>query len=356
MSNSVFNSEWATLTHAVRKITPDPFFFGAALGKKGAITSPTTTCEFDVVSGRRDLAPMGHPGDPATRVDYSEGFSTYTVTPPQIFLEDPIRANVLGALRLPGYSPYLTGAGAQTELSDAFLEHVMIKQRNMMKAIERRKEWLWAQAATTGAISYTNQYGRKFSIDYGVSADTNIFTSTGKWAGSDAIDPIFHLRELRRTYVEQNGFLPTVIVLGKEAADAFRNNAHVIGWLKSAGVQLLQLNMAQTDTLVTPIANIPGIGTIVEHVGTYPADNTGTLTAYMPSKKVLLTSPDVWQMHYGAIHDFDIDPNYPLLQSELFSKMKISQDGKSRSLFVETHPLPVLEISTGIMVVQVLED
>ena len=354
MSNSVFNSEWATLTHLVRKATPDPFFFGATLGKKGAITSPTTTCEFDVVSGRRDLAPMGHPGDPATRVDYSEGFETFTVTPPQIFLEDPIKANVLGALRLPGTSPYLTGSGAQTELSDAFLEHVLIKQRNMMKAIERRKEWLWAQAATTGKIAYTGSNGRKFSIDYGVSTSTNIFTSTGKWDGDDQIDPIFHLRELCRTYVEQNGFLPSVIVLGKDAADAFRVNKHVAGWLKSAGAQLLQLNMGQNDNLVTPVANIPGIGTIVEHIGTYPADNTGTLTPYMPTKAVLLTSPDVWQMHYGAIHDFDINPEYPLLQSEYFSKMKIAHDGKSKSLFVETHPLPVLEINTGIMVVTVL--
>lgn len=353
MGNSVFNSEWNTLTHVVREIQVDPFYFGGKLGVKGAITSPTTSCEFDVVHGRRDLAPMGFPGDPPTRVDYSESFETKTATPPQIFLEDPIRANVLAAMRVPGRSPYLTGSGHQSDLSEAFLMHVAIKQRNMLDAIERRKEWLWAQVATTGAIDYTDSNGRRFKVDFGVP-ETNIFASTDKWDGAEQADPIFQLRELRRAYLEQNGMLPSVMLLGSAAADAFRANKFVQGWMKSAGVQLLQLNMGQNENLVTPVANIPGMGTVWEHAGTYPADNTGVATPYMPENALLLTCPDVFQMHYGAIHDFDIDPDYPLLQAERFSKMKVSHDGKSKSVFVESHPLPVLEISTGIMVVTVV--
>lgn len=353
MANSVFNSEWSTLTHVVREIKIDPFYFGGKLGKKGAITSPTTSCEFDVVHGRRDLAPMGFPGDPPTRVDYSESFETKTVTPPQIFLEDPIRANVLASMRLPGQSPYLTGSGTQSDLSEAFLEHVAIKQKNMLTAIERRKEWLWAKVATTGVIEYTGANGRCFKVDFGVP-ETNIFTSTDKWDGTDQVDPIFQIRELRRTYLEQNGMLPSVMLLGRSAADAFRANRHVQAWMKSAGAQLLQMNMGQNESLVTPVANIPGVGEIWEHVGSYPADNTGAATPYMPEDAILLTSPEVFQMHYGAIHDFDVNPDYPLLQAERFSKMKISHDGKSKSVFVESHPLPVLEISTGIMVVTVV--
>ena len=168
MSSSAYNTEWKTLTHAVQQIVPDPMYFQQRLGGKPAITSPTTTSEFDVVRGRRDLAPMGFPGDPATRVDYSESFETFSVTPPQIFLEDPVKANVLAAMRMPGQSPYLTGSGPQGDLSPAFMRHVAIKQRNMVNAIARRKEWMWAMVATTGKIDYTDANGRRFKIDFGV--------------------------------------------------------------------------------------------------------------------------------------------------------------------------------------------
>ncbi|GEM_PF-2264398 len=351
-TNSAYNTEWQTLTHVVQELVIEPSYFGKRLGVKGAITSPTTSCQFDVVHGRRDLAPMGFPGDPATRVDYSEKFETKTATPPQIFLEDPIRANVLASMRIPGRSPLLTGSGNQGMLSEAFLRHVAIKQRNLLKAIERREEWLWAQVATTGKIDYVGNDGRRFQIDFGVP-ETNIFTSTEKWDGAEPVDPLFHLRELRDLYLEQNGMLPTVQVLGKKAAAAFRKNKYVQGWMKSAGVQLLQLNMGQSETLVTPVATIPDMGLLVEHAGKYPADNTGVATPYVPEGAIVLTTPEVFQLHYGAIHDFDIDPDYPLLQASRFSKMKISHDGKSKSLFVESHPLPVLEIDTGIMVVTV---
>ena len=353
MSNSAYNTEWKTLTHAVQQITPDPMYFQQRLGGKPAITSPTTTSEFDVVRGRRDLAPMGFPGDPATRVDYSESFETFSVTPPQIFLEDPVKANVLAAMRMPGQSPYLTGSGPQGDLSPAFMRHVAIKQRNMVNAIARRKEWMWAMVATTGKIDYTDANGRRFKIDFGVP-DTNIFASTTKWDGDAPGDPIFMMREWIRTYVEQNGVLPTEIVFGQEAADAFRNNKHVQAWMKSAGAQLLQLNMGQSDTLVTPVANIPGIGTPVEHSGKYPGENGAPAKFYVPPKSIVLTNPTMFQMHFGAIHDFDVDPNYPLLQGEMFSKMKISHDGKQKSIFVESHPLPVLEQDTGIMVIEVV--
>ena len=39
--------------------------------------------------------------------------------------------------------------------------------------------------------------------------------------------------------------------------------------------------------------------------------------------------------------------------AEYFSKMKDSRDGKAKSLFVESHPLPVAEYDTAAFVVTV---
>jgi hypothetical protein len=146
--------------------------------------------------------------------------------------------------------------------------------------------------------------------------------------------------------------VPTVFVLGTDAADAFRNNAKVQGWLKSAGAMLLQAQMGASADLVIPIANIPGIGQIVEYAATYPADSTGTATPYIGAKTICITNPALWQLHYGAVVDFDLGEN-PVAMVRRYSKIKTATDGKSKDLFVEAHPLPVLEKSTGILVVTV---
>jgi len=342
----------ATLTHAVNKIIPENLYLTKVLGRKAPITAPTEAVIFDVKEGRRDLAPVGHPGDPATRVDLANTFKTYTVTPPQIFLEDPIRASSVAALRMAGQSPITVGSGDASGVTAAFNEYVAEKQKNMSDAIYRRIEWMFAQVLTTGGISYTAANGRKFSIDYGVP-DTNSFTASAKWdATSSAPDPILQLRQWQRTFAELNGMNPTVMICGQAAADAFRANSDTKNWMKSAGVQILQTNMGVNEDMVTPVAVIPGLGTLVEYSGKYPRDADGVSTFYIGTNDLVLTHPDLWQLHFGAIYDFDLGDN-PVAMVPRYSKIKESHDGKTKSLFVESHPLPVLEINTGIMVVTV---
>lgn len=342
----------ATLTHAVNKIIPETLYLTKTLGRKGAIVAPTETVMFDVKEGRRDLAPMGHPGDPATRVDLADTFKTYVVTPPQIFLEDPIKAADVASLRMAGQSPLTVGSGDASGVTAAFNEYVASKQKNMSDSIYRRIEWMFAQVATTGALSYTAANGRKVTIDFDVP-ESNIFSASAKWdASSDAADPILQLRQLQRTFAEMNGMIPTVMICGQAAADAFRMNSDTKGWMKSAGVQLMQVNMSTNSDMVTPVAQIPGIGQLVEYSGKYPRDADGVSTFYIGTNDLVLTHPDLWQLHFGAIYDFDLGDN-PIAMVERYSKIKEAHDGKTKSLFVESHPLPVLEINTGIMVVTV---
>lgn len=339
-----------TLTHAVERIKPEALYLSRTLGTKAPIMAATEQALFDVVVGRYDLAPMGNPGDPAAIVNYSDGVKTYTVTPPQIFLRDPVKASDVASFRMAGQSPLIVGGGNADPVLAALDDFIARKQKNLVKAIERREEWLWSQVLTTGKIAYTNpETKRAIALDFGVPSD-NIFSANPLW--SSTADPIMDLQTWVRLYAKLNGVVPTNIIMGSEAADAFRNNAKVQGWLKSAGIQLLQIQMGVSPDLVFPIANIPGIGQLVEYAATYPADGTGTATPFIPAKAIVLTNPVVWQMHYGAVVDFDLGAN-PVAMVRRYSKLKTASDGKSKDLFVESHPLPVLEQSTGILVVTV---
>ncbi len=342
----------ATLTHAVNLIKPENRFLTKVLMPGRSITSATESVMFDVERERRDLAPMGHNGDPATKVNMDTSITTMTVTPPQILLNDPIHASEVGAIRLAGQSPVTIGSGQSGPVVSALNVKIAQKQKRMVDAVSRRIEWMFSQVASTGVIDYTSPNGRRFTIDFGVPSG-NLFDLTEKWdASSGAGDPLVQLPQLMRTFADQNGMNPSVFVMGTAAADAFRANPHVKAWLKSAGIQLLQINEGNSADLVTPVATIPGVGTLVEYSATYPSDTTGAPVPYIPTDRLVLTHPSLWQMHYGAIVDFDLGDN-PVLMAERFSKIKVSPDGKTRDLYVESHPLPVIVSDTSIMVVKV---
>jgi len=338
------------LTEAVNHIIPETFFLTKTLDTGAPYLPGTESLMFDVVTHRRDLAPMGHNGDPAVRVDYGGGFKTYTVTPPQIYLEDQVLASAVAARRMAGQSPVTIGLGGVDAVTTAINTHIAELQQNMVDAIARRIEWLWAQAATTGKIEYTDSAGRAFVVDYGVP-ESAIFTASAKWdASSSPGDPILQLQQWQRAYAKVNGVKPTVFILGESAADAFRGSKAVEGWLKSAGAQLLQIQVGANEDLVTTVASIPGVGTLVEYGGVYPSG--GATQPFIPADKLLMTHPKFWRMGYGAIFDFDLGAA-PVGARAWFSKMKDSADGKSKRLYVESHPLPILQRDTGIMVVKV---
>lgn len=341
-----------TLTHAINKIMPENLYLTGILDKKAPIFSPTESVMFDVVEGRRDLAPMGHPGDPAIRVDMGQTFKTYTVTPPQIFMEDPIKAADVAGRRMAGQSPLTVGTGIANPVIAAFNQYVAQKQKNMTDSIARRIEWMWAQLLTTGKIAYTGPNGRRFTVDCGLDTTNCVFDASVRWNGSTQSDPLLQLQQWRRLYAQMNGFNPSVMIMGTGAADAFRANTAVKAWLRSPAIQYMQMNIGNNSDLVTPVAYVPGVGQLVEHSAVIPVDGSAP-AASIPGNVLIMTSPEVFQMHYGAIYDFDL-PGNPLAMVPRFSKMKDAHDGKTKSLFVESHPLPVLVYDQGIMVINVL--
>ena len=335
-----------TLTEAVNLIKVDePLVLTSRLGKN-IYRSADEVCVFEVEEGSYNLAPMGYPNDPANEINISRKRKHYSVTPPQMFLKDRITASEINQLRLAGQNPiHMT----VQDKGSAFDARIAIKQLGLRRLIERRTEWLFAQALN-GKIEYKTDDGREFSHDYNFPTSTN-----GQFAAADYWDkagnPLHQLRQLAKTFRTLNNQLrPDLIIMGGKAGDAFMNNEHIEAWLKSPGVQLFLSQNPLDRGEAQPLGILEG-AEVFEYSSTYD-DGKGKTQPYIKDNYVYLTNSTLWRLFYGAINDFSAG-NPPLVTREFFSKMVYTPDGKALDIYVESHPLPVIVSNLAVVKAQV---
>lgn len=324
-----------TLTESVKLMKgTEPLLLTERLGKN-VVNSLDETCVFEVEEGHYHLAPMGYSGDPAHNVNIARSVKPYALTPPQIFLRDKITASDVNKARMAAQNPINMSA---QDKEAAYNKLVGDKQQGLNRLIDRRIEWFFAQTLR-GKVSYTSETGRTFEHDFKLPAAVNI--NNEFWnKPADPGNPIHQLRHLAKHFKRINNQLsPDLILLGGAAGDAFMNNPHVEGWLKSPGVQIFQSRTDLAKGEAVPIGVLQG-SELFEYSSTYE-DNKGKAVPYIEDDYVYMTNSSLWRLYYGAINDFDAG-NPPLVLGSRFSKMKVSEDGKVLNIFVESHPLPVV--------------
>ena len=334
-----------TLTTAITNIKlNEPLVLKSRLGKQ-VQRMYDEACVFEVEEGNYSLAPIGFPNDPANNVNISRKRKRYSVVPPQIFLRDRITASEITRIRTASQNPINMTA---QDKNSAFYELVNVKQTGLRRLIDRRIEWFFAQALK-GKIDYTSEEGRQFTHDYNLPKAA-VIASTDTWDKSG--NPIHQLRDLAKTFKKLNNQLaPDLIIMGGAAGDAFMNNEHVEGWMKSPGVQLFENKTELAKGEATPIGILQG-AELFEYSATYD-DARGNAVPYLDDNYVYMTNSSLWRLFYGAISDFDAG-NPPLVARDLFSKSKITEDGKAMDLFVESHPLPVIVSNFGVVKAKVV--
>ena len=334
-----------TLSTAIENIkTDEPLILKSRLGKN-VQTMYDDACVFEVEEGSYNLAPVGFPNDPPSLVNISRKRKRYSVVPPQIYLRDRITASEINKIRLASQNPINM---SRQDKATAYDRTVAIKQTGLRRLIDRRVEWFFAQALN-GKIDYTSEEGRPFLFDYNLPEATKL-TASDTWDKDG--NPIHQLRQLAKSFKALNNQLaPDLIIMGGRAGDAFMNNAHVEGWMKSPGVQLFQNKTELAKGEAVPIGVLQG-AELFEYSATYENDNHKSVP-YLNEDYVYLTNSTLWRLFYGAISDFDAG-NPPLVARDIFSKMKASEDGKAMDIFVESHPLPVIVSNLGVVKAKVL--
>ena len=334
-----------TLTTAINNIkTNEPFILTSRLGKQ-SIRMTDEACVFEVEEGSYNLAPVGFPNDPPSMVNISRKRKRYSVVPPQIYLKDRITASEITRIRTASQNPINM---TTQDKGSAFNELIAVKQQGLRKLIDRRVEWFFAQALN-GEIDYTSEEGRQFKHDYNLPKAT-VIAANEKWDADG--NPIHQLRALAKSFKSLNNQLsPDLIIMSGTAGDAFLNNAHVEGWMKSPGVQLFQNKTELAKGEATAIGILQG-AELFEYSATYE-DNKGKTVPYLEDGYVYMTNSTLWRLFYGAISDFDAG-NPPLVAREIFSKMKATEDGKAMDIYTESHPLPVIVSNLGVVKAKVV--
>lgn len=334
-----------TLTTAIMNIKlNEPLVLKSRLGKQ-VQKMYDEACVFEVEEGNYSLAPVGFPNDPPNNVNISRKRRRYSVVPPQIFLRDRITASEITRIRTASQNPINMTA---QDKNSAFNELVAVKQIGLRRLVDRRIEWFFAQALK-GKIDYTSEEGRQFTHDYNLPKAT-VIPSNETWDKSG--NPVHQLRDLAKAFKKLNNQLaPDLIIMGGAAGDAFMNNEHVESWMKSPGVQLFENKTELAKGEATPIGILQG-AELFEYSATYE-DAKGNAIPYIEDGYVYMTNSSLWRLFYGAISDFDAG-NPPLVARDMFSKSKITEDGKAMDIFVESHPLPVIVSNFGVVKAKVV--
>lgn len=331
---------WKYLTELVNEIKPESnFLTGKLIGNK-KINEDAEQVMWDAQTGVYKPAPLSQIGDPATKVDVQLHVERRTAVAPQIFLEDQVRIYDALTGPMPGQNPIINVA----KLNANDRQRLAYKAAELRKMIDRRVELMVAQIITTGKIT-----NGSYTVDFGVPA-ANITSASTTWDTS-GFDIYKDLLGYVRAYAKLNGFRPDTIIVGSDVADVMLSNDELRQLLDNRNISIggATVQWMNNDQVIYH-GNLKGIGDIYEYVGSYQ-DDSGTLKEYIPTDVVILANSNAFELHYGAIADYDAGG---FVKRSFFSKLKTSPDGKSKALYVESHPLPVLKMNLATMTVTVL--
>lgn len=314
----------------------------------------TETVDVDIIKGKRRMAPFVSPIAEGRLVE-SIGFSTSSLKPGYV---KPKMVTTAADLlkRLPGEMLYGGGLGpeqrAQQKLGKDLAE--------MLDQIDRREEWMAAQALNAGAVTMTikgETADKTVQVDFQMDA-THKITLAGNDLWSDTVnsDPVAKLAEWSRTIRQDSGVSPTDAVMGSDACTAFLNHPTVQKFMDMRQVDMGKIDPQQLPEGVTYVGRLkaPSIQIDIWTYDEWYVDDAGDEQPMIPVKKVWLGSRRAKNTKlYAVIQDIEaIEGGQAAVQR--FPKSWITKDPAVRWLMVQSAPLMALNQPDAFISAQVL--
>ena len=303
-------------------------------------TSFSEDIMFDVVDGRPRLAPFVLPTVEG-QIVRELGHRTQSFRPAYVKPKTPFEQGK-SYRRRPGQPLVLpTDPGL---LIDLAISDMLSDHRQM---IVRRKEWMAAQVARTGAVTVSGEKYPTVVVDFGRNAALNVtLAGAARWNDS-APDPLGNLETwagLVRTY---SGTNPIDVVMAEDAWTSLRKNAEVKAFLDNPG------RSARTVLDIAPDARVLGAtfkGTLGDfNLWIYNEtfeDEAGVLQKYIPDGELVMGGPGIeGAQHHGAIRD----ERAGFQPFEMFSKSWIEEDPPVRWILTQSAPLVVPYRVNGVL-------
>lgn len=226
-----------TLNGLVSKLDPNPNLFFANMFP--STTYPSDTIKWEVEYGSSGLTPFVAPGSVAPKIGLDgvgEGSAKAAYMKEAIDFDEVFLNNI----RQPGtYETYQT--------AERSLAKGLRKLRNRM---DRRKEWMMANAVLNGGFSYEVKGGTKITLDYGIP-ETHLVTLAAdrKWSDGASKNPIEDVLEGKRVLMEDAGVTPDYAMLNSDLLKLLMLDSAIQELLKKSA-------FGNGDLFVNPVAVI----------------------------------------------------------------------------------------------------
>jgi hypothetical protein len=304
----------------------------------GVINFTDEYIDFTKITSNRKLAPLVVPTAQGKPI-YSAAERMVRVKPAYVKPKDPVTASRmikrhagLGELALPV-------AQTPQQRYNAIVADIMREHR---RAIERRWEWMAAQAAIYGSVTLEDEAYPRTVVDFQRNADHTVtLLGAARW-GQAGVSILGNVETWRKRCRDAAFGGPTNrLTIGSNVWEIMRADAEIRELLKTdlkAQNNGLNINLGIREGLdVEFVGRLSGTLDVYVY-SDYYQEPDGTTTPFMSPNDVVLTGPNVQGVRaFGAIQD--IGAQFQALA--IFPKMWPEQDPSATFIMNQSAPLMV---------------
>jgi hypothetical protein len=316
------------LTRVVTELpAPAPFLLNSFF--RAVQTETSEEIHFDIDAGKRRLTPFVAP-IVAGKVVASRGFVTKTFKP--AYAKDKRVFDPSGPLKR------AMGERIGGEMTPAarLQAKLAFELQDQLEMLSRRQEVMACEALRTGKVTVAGDEYPSVEVDFGRDAGLTVALSGADRWGESGVDPLEDVQTWSMLVTEKSGAAANTLVMDIEAWKLFS---------AAASVQTLLDRFRGKDALNPTVTGEGGrymgnIGTfdIWVYTGWYVDPTSGSLTPYLPSHTVIVTSQELEGTRaYGAIRDEEAGFQ-PL---PYYTKSWVEKDPSVRYLLMQSAPLTV---------------
>lgn len=296
------------------------------------MTFDTEEISFDVIPGKRRIAPFVSPFAPGKVVE-SKGQIAKTFRP--AYVKDkrvfqPGRAFKRAVGEQIGGSSLTPAQRMQL--------HLATDLQDQVDMITRRLEVMASEALRLGTVTVVGDDYPSVTVNYGRTAGNSIaaLTSTARW-GQSAAAPLDNLQDWALVGAQNSGAFPVDVIMGTLAWKNFRKDPTVKDRLLAINTMNVNLDLAAADEGLRYMGTIDGFNIFV-YVGWYVDPSTGTEGLIWPETAVALASSAVEGTRaFGAIQDEELG----FISAPYAPKSWLEKDPAVRYLLMQSAPLTV---------------
>jgi hypothetical protein len=333
----MFDLDWRTLTRAVNKLkTPPRLLRDLIFNKRN--TNETDTIDIDIVVGGQKMAPFVSDVEGGVIIQ-GTGRESKSIKIPRIRFKEPLEPKKLRGERGVGESFYVSGAKS---VADAQNQKIMLEYLEMKKRVQRREEWMCAQALK-GSLN-VSQKNIEFNVDYRMPLKNKIVLGEGDRWDEVTGDPKAVIQGASDIMVN-DGHAPDLIIGGTEAIKHLLKRTENDKWFDAK-----HLKAGSFDWKATSLYQGNYGGLDVFRYGSTFEDVSGSTSKLIDADKIYMIDTSArFSIEFGIILDLEAS-----IIGEIFSKSWVTKDPSVLWNLIESRPLPVLWEPEAIIEIKVI--